>query len=191
MKLHIITVAYERPVALRVLIESFILQTNPNWSMLIMYDGIMKNHESILIDSRVTIHNTIARMGNYGHPNRNKGLSMIQCEPTDFILMTNDDNYYVPVFVEQMLGAVKEDTGMVYCDTIHSTSTHKDYILHKPLLKERYIDMGCFIVRADIAKKTGFNYIHYSADGKYCEECISNMGLLKPVYVEKPLFIHN
>lgn len=191
--IHVITVAYNRPAALRLLIASFYLQTSPLWDMRVFHDGKLPDSYKELRSDKVKLSGTPVRSENYGHPNRRSALQLIQCDPKDFILLTNDDNYYVPVFVEQMLSTVKEDTGLVFCDTVHSTHDHYNYILHKPILREKGIDIGAFIVRADVAKETGFNYIHRSADGKYCEECIETMNKkgLKAVYIERPLYVHN
>jgi hypothetical protein len=97
---------------------------------------------------------------------------------------------YVPVFVEKMLDVVKHNTGIVYCNTVHS---HMQYDVHLSELKENFIDIGAFIVRADAAKKTGFNHDHFSADGRYAEECVGTcraMGL-QIIKIHKPYFIHN
>jgi hypothetical protein len=109
---------------------------------------------------------------------------------TDYILMSNDDNYYVPRFVEFMLNAVDQRAGIIYCDTVHS---HCDYDYHHSELKENHIDMGAFMVRADVAKSVGFNHDHFSADGTYAEECMRrcNIKSLRAVKVKKPLFVHN
>ena len=116
-------------------------------------------------------------------------LQSIETTTGDYILLSNDDNYYVPRFVEFML---KNTTGngIIYCDTVHS---HMEYGYHVSDLKENFIDIGAFIVREDIAKKTGFNYDHFSADGVYAEECYANCKRkgLKALKINKPLFIHN
>ena len=54
-------------------------------------------------DSRIHFYESPERYQNYGHPNRRSMLKAIECNPSDFILMTNDDNYYVPRFVAYML----------------------------------------------------------------------------------------
>jgi predicted P-loop ATPase len=53
--------------------------------------------------------------------------------------------------------------------------------------------MGAFVVRADIAKKVGFNSVKLEADGIYAEEVVkyckeNNYRVLK---IDKVLFIHN
>jgi hypothetical protein len=192
--IKIICVAYERPVPMRMLIDCFLVQTNPNWELNIIYDG--KAPQSILdivalySDPRVKFFESDERNQCYGHPNRKMMLENMQGNPGDFVLMTNDDNYYVPVFVEYMLIACKPNIGFVYCDTVHS---HFRYDTHKPKIKENHIDMGCFIVRFDVAKRVGFNHLCFTADGKYAEECFGYCLTHRLIssYIPKSLFVHN
>jgi len=195
MKIHIIAVAYERPIPLQILIGSFIVQTKPNWVLHIVYDGpapkeILDIVKPFLKDGRVHFYESPERYENYGHPNRKTMLQSISTDPGDFILMTNDDNYYVPVFIEYMIAACHRRIGIVYCNTVHS---HVQYDVHISELYENCIDMGAFMVREDVAKITGFNHIHFSADGTYAEECLRTClkNRLKAVKINKPLFIHN
>ena len=199
MRIHVIAVAYQRPIQLQILIGSFIVQTNPNWILHIIYDGVAPKEvlnvvEPFLIgihkDNRVHFYESPERYENYGHPNRKTMLETIQTESNDFILMTNDDNYYVPVFIEYMIKAIDKHIGIVMCNTVHS---HAQYDVHNSQLYENGIDMGAFIVKANIAKETGFNHIHFSADGIYAEECHRTCVRyrMKVVKINKPLFIHN
>jgi hypothetical protein len=194
-KLHIIAVAYERTVPLRILIDSFIVQTCPDWILYVVYDGIAPKHIIDILklyrdDKRIILFESEKRMGNFGHPNRASMLQNIKGNNDDFVLITNDDNYYVPKFVEYFLYSVNENIGMVYCNTLHS---YYAYDVHVSVIKEKYIDMGCFMVRFDIAQQTGFNHYNHSADGLYAEECEANCKRkgLQTRYIPKALFIHN
>jgi hypothetical protein len=104
--------------------------------------------------------------------------------------MTNDDNYYVPVFIEEMLQKATRTVGIVSCNTVHS---HFQYKVHESKLVESGIDMGAFIVRYPIAKAIGFKYDDFSADGKYAVECAEacRCNRFDTVHISKPLFIHN
>ena len=96
-------------------------------------------------------------------------LEELQCEDTDFVLMTNDDNIVVPNFVEQMLGVVTEKTGFIFCDMIHN---YTNYEYKTSAIQVGFIDMGAFIVRADVAKAIGFQHIQeFCGDGLYAVEC--------------------
>lgn len=193
MKLQVLCVAYGRSIELMELCISFLRQTNPNWELTIMYDGpVPKQIQDVMAlfgDERIHFTHSETRNGLWGHPNRKTLLEALKCDSEDFVLLTNDDNVYVPVFVNVMLGATK-DSGIVMCDTLHS---YTGYLPHVSELRECGIDMGAFIVRSDIAKEVGFNHTHFSADGKYAEECgakCKELGL-EIKHVRHLLFIHN
>jgi hypothetical protein len=195
MKLHIICVAYERPIRLRCLIDSFMVQSNPNWELNLVHDGPASKAELDTIslykkEDRVNWFISEQRYGEYGHPNRRAMLKMIKGNKDDYVLITNDDNYYVPKFIEYFFEVAAPDVGIIYCDTIHS---HAGYNINFSQLKEHRIDMGAFIVKLDIAQEVGFKHNHFSADGTYCEECNQRRADkgLRVVYIPKCLFIHN
>jgi hypothetical protein len=167
------------------------------WKLTIIHDGPAPEQLKSIIkyyqDARIKFIETATVSGNFGHPNKKLLLGMVPNNHTDFVLMTNDDNYYVPKFIEIMTArcnSLSRKVGIVYCDTVHS---YTQYDLLKTQLKENYIDMGSFIVRTDVAKKAGFNGNHLSADGTYAEACaaICQRIRLNIVYIPKPLFVHN
>jgi glycosyltransferase involved in cell wall biosynthesis len=194
MILHIVVTAYNRTIPLRLLIDSFILQTDKRWKMHVVHDGpatdgvlsIMKLYKD---DPRILFKETPVRQNQYGHPIRKMMLKELTGEKDDFVLITNDDNYYVPTFVSDFLSKTKR-AGMVYCDTLHSYMQYK--VLYTRL-KVNYIDMGSFIVRLDIAKSVGFISMKLNADGLYAEQCVRvcNARFLAINYIDKPLFVHN
>lgn len=197
MILHVICTSFNRPIQQRILIDSFMVQTNPMWKLYIIHDGPapsqLKDIVNYYTDPRIKFIETETINGNYGHSNKNKILGMLPLNHSDFVLMTNDDNYYVPRFVEFMTrrcSSLSRKVGLVYCDTVHS---YLNYELLKTQLKENFVDMGSFIVRIDVAKKIGFNQIHLSADGTYAESCANfcKKVRLEMIYIPKPLFIHN
>jgi hypothetical protein len=194
--LHVIAIAWEKPVWLRAFIDSFICQTDQDWIMTIFHDGppsleVQRVAGLYRYDSRIAFHATDNRRGNWGHDNRREGLAMLSGEKNDFVLITNADNYYVSTFVECMMKeAVKPRVGMVYCDFLHHTLEYINMISQPKL---NFIDMGAFIVNLPLAQEIGFIHMEPAADGMYCEECdalIKKRGMLS-VHINKTLFIHN
>jgi hypothetical protein len=196
--LHVICVAYQRAIPLRILIDSFKVQTNPCWILYIIHDGPAPEDVKEVVslyknDPRIFFSETPTRLGKYGHPNRDAMLKRLALNHRDFVLITNDDNYYVPVFVEMMMKyghSPANPVGMVYCDTVHS---YFQYNVLQSQVKKDHIDMGSFIVRVDIAKKIGFKSMELNGDGAYAEECANfcTRIRLKINYIQKPLFVHN
>jgi hypothetical protein len=192
--LQIIAVAYQRPKEIKLLISSFIVQTNPNWQLYIIHDGPTPQEITDIVtefqDKRLILCESKTRKGKWGHPNRKMMLEKISCEPDDPILITNDDNFYVRTFVDKMLTGMTKAVGMCYYDML---TNYCDYDVVHCIPKVSYIDMGAFVVRADIAKKVGFNSVKPEADGIYAEEVVkyckeNNYRVLK---VDRILFVHN
>lgn len=192
--IHVICVAYERPVSMRILIDSFLVQTNPNWKLHFIHDGPaskeVRESVSLYDDPRFLFYESKTRNGKFGHPNRRQMLDRIEIGEDDFILMTNDDNYYVPVYIETMLNNATKSVGLIYYNTLHN---YYGYDVHKSNLVENGIDMGAFIVRGRIAKCVGFKYNHTSADGRFAQECKDFVlrERLRIIYIDKALFVHN
>lgn len=192
-KIHVLCVAYERPIELISICCQFLVQTNPNWELTIMYDGKppdeVVSNMSLFKDRRIHFRHSKERNGEWGHPNRDLMLKQVRSKKNDFILLTNDDNMYVPIFIDAMFSVINDNVGFVMCDVLHSYIGFK---VMKTELKENHIDMGSFIVRSDIAKEVGFKHRNFSADGKYAEECGKSCydNKLEILHVENPLFIH-
>ena len=195
MTLHVICAAYQRIIPLRILIDSFVVQTNPNWKLYVIHDGPMPEElhdirDLYAKDERISFSSTKKRIGHSGFPNRDMMIKSIEGDPGDFVMSTNDDNYYVPTFVDEMLKEVAPGVGIVYCNMIHS---HFGYTPLYTTLKVYYIDMGAFAILLPLAKKVGIMNITDIADGLFAQDCLAecNATGLATKKVEKILYIHN
>lgn len=194
MTLHVIVIAYERPIHTRILIDCFLVQTDPRWKMTVVHDGPasdeMKKVLALYDDPRISFISTETREGNWGHANRRMMLQLINGDSGDFVLITNNDNYYVPFFVKLMLEEAKPDVSLIYCDFLHH-NYHFDIVISR--LKQNFIDMGAFIVEIKLAQSVGFIHDVPASDGLFAEECAARcMELrLKTVHIPKVLFSHN
>jgi GT2 family glycosyltransferase len=194
MKLHVLCIAYQRPVQLRMLIDSFVLQTDHRWDLHVIHDG--PPSENILKvmdlhgDPRIRLEYDNVQVGNIGHSLRRSKLQALRGEIDDYVLITNDDNVYVPRFVEFMLQYANMDTGIIYCNTVHSNLVYRGQISE---LRVNHIDMGAFIVQLPLAQEVGFNSTLPHADGifaRQCKQACIKKGLIY-LHVNKFLFIHN
>jgi hypothetical protein len=194
MKIHIIVTVFNRITPLKRLIYDFLLQTSDNWTLTVVHDGPAPKEIvgfiSSLRDERISFRLTPVVNGHYGFPNRQSAMAALDVSAMDYVLHTNDDNQYLRVFVEYFLTRCGAETGLVYCNTLHS---YLEYDLLYTKVRVRHIDMGSFIVRLDVAKKIGFSQLHEQADGVYAEECASECARqrLKIIQINKALFIHN
>src|SRR5215217_2141977 len=107
-KLTIVCASYRRYEHLPILIHSIMAQTIQNFRLLILHDGPDERMHSLLIryqnefPDRMRFMFTEKRYNDYGHSLRDLGIKEADGE---FILITNDDKYYSPQFIEFMMQA--------------------------------------------------------------------------------------
>jgi hypothetical protein len=194
MTLHVIVTVFKRTLPLAGLINNFLRQTKSNWMMHIIHDGPADDDLIELVNSfndpRIEFNSTPKVNGLWGFPNRNSELKKIPLNHNDFVLITNDDNMYVPTFVEYFLRECKDGVGFVYCNTIHN---YMKYDILVSEVRQDFIDMGSFIVKLDVAKRVGFKQIFEQADGAYAVACANYCRIKKMnvVKINKCLYIHN
>lgn len=195
IKFSIIVVSYKKHNELKCLLYSLLSQTYQNFEIIVVHDGIDNNHQimmnEFLKDDRITYRQTENRYNDWGMTLRNVGLDIAT---GDFILNTNDDNYYTPNCLEEVCKVLNDNTecNFIYFDSIDKNfqwqnEQQQPYSLFKPRLARLHIDMGQFLVRKDLMENRKFNS-SYTGDGDLVEELKS---FINPIYIEKVLFIHN
>lgn len=180
-------VTFNRPKKLRVLISAIICQTFENWSLHVVHDGPSEDAAAIcnsFSDDRIHYYETETVNGAWGHPNRDWALSLMDGE---YMLFTNDDNYYVPEFMERLLNkAQQEGLDFVYCDMVHN---HQNYQVLRTEPRRCHIDMGAFLVKTALAKQVGFKDYDYCGDGVFVEKVVASGARIGKA--EGILFVHN
>lgn len=212
-ELTIVCVAYRRYQNIPVLIHAFLAQTLQNFRLLIIHDGPDETMQALLAPycaqhpGVIDCHFTAQRHNDYGHSLRQLGIGMADGE---YLLITNDDNYYVPRFLEFMfmpMQAAGEGAGadaaasgppdIVFCDMIHSHNNPgvRRQLPYNPFAtrpERNHIDMGCFIARTALARQVGFRDKGFAGDATYFEDLVAAAGPT-PNIVKIPmtLFVHN
>lgn len=216
--ISVICVSYKRYRQIHVLVNSFLCQTMQNWDLLIIHDGKderMREEVSPYTDSYKNIKYTETgkRYNDYGHSLRELGITMAG---TPYLMMTNDDNYYVPKYLEIMFNAINKHTlDFVFCNMV---SSHMFRFAEKPpddiytnlmqtleghyiqpiynvinsIPKKHCIDIGNFIVKSELAKAVGFRDKGFNGDGTFVEDLMSRYkGNIRVGKVNQVLFVHN
>ena len=192
MNIEFIIPTYNRPHHLMCTISSIMAQRSDKWKIHVVADcppeGSMdKIMEYFKGDERIKFTILPERFNDWGHTPRNYGL---QHATEEWVLMTGEDNYYTPVFVDHFLNAVEPSTHFVYCDMIHNWTNYQ-YLHIKCKPKLGMIDVGNFMVRRKFAKQLKLNPKIEQADGIFVEEYLSKFPVGKVAYVPKPLYVHN
>jgi hypothetical protein len=142
-------------------------------------DLLMNGYLSDTIQFTATEH----RMNDWGHSVRDFGLH--NYAQSEYVLLTNADNYYVPVFVEEIVKAVESNKeirpSFIYYNCIHNHDNlwfipSGSYGMLNTQLSKSWIDIGSAVVKTSLAKKTGFTHRNYEADWLYFSDCLINLS---------------
>jgi glycosyltransferase involved in cell wall biosynthesis len=185
---------YNRTDLLMTCISSIVGQTNPNWKIHVVADGptdeVKEKLSSIAgyyeNESRIRWTVLDERYNDWGHTPRNYGLEQ---STNEWVVMTGEDNYYVPEFVNEML-KVSEGQDFIYCDMVHNW-INKDYVGINTGLEFGRIDIGCFMVRTNKGNKIKLKTKEECADWYYVEEFIKKYPNAKVTKVNKIMYVHN
>ena len=149
------------------LIYSLLAQTYNNFEIIIHHDGPLEN-ESLkdkfeTLDPRIKFICSESRKNNWGFHERYN--LAIEDHDSDYILFTNDDNYYVPIFLEAMTKTMARDNyDLCYCNLVHN---ERNYAVIDTIPEISFIDLGCFISSIDLIRKVPWKHMHKEADGVY------------------------
>jgi len=197
--LEVICVTFNQVNQLRCLVASLACQTDLGFTLKIIHDGpssetreCVNELQRMFPNLQIIYQETSLRFNDYGHTLRDIGLSEAVQE---YVLLTNGDNYYVPIFIEEIRKSITEENPeIVYFDMVHSHLI-KDLpnpIGYQALITEpriNRIDIGSFVFRRVLGQSIGFKERGFAADGIFFE-ALKATGP-KIVKISKVLFVHN
>lgn len=191
--LAIAAVAYKRPDSLPILIHSLRVQTIADFTLTVYHDGFDEEMEQVFVYYKEKYEDFFdykfsdERYNDWGHSLREIAIN----EATSpLLLITNDDNYYCPTFVEDMINQLKTtESDLVICDMLHSHSNYKKYFRTYP--KSGSIDIGAIVAKTELAQIVGWRDKSFGGDGTYCEDLLYSKPGVKVSKVKKTLFVHN
>lgn len=177
------------------LVASFQAQTHPHWQLRVVHDGPYSHDPATLRffdqwdrEPRVVVAETKERKQQFGHPHRQAAIEQLLKDGCEWIGLTNQDNYYVPVYLEWMLYvAGQRKVPFVYCDCVHSHQSWKP-MATRP--KRGHIDLGGFLAHRSVVEKVKFDKVTFAADGDYVERLVA-AGRSRSEKVPATLFVHN
>jgi glycosyltransferase involved in cell wall biosynthesis len=170
------------PDRLKLFILSMQRQRHDNWEMIAVTDGPNEPAARLIAevnDPRIRLIETEKRLGRWGHPYRQRGLDACR---GDYIGLSNDDNYYVPGYIEQMLHAMGDTADLVLCQLLHS---HSGWKVDPP-----GNDLGAWIARASLIRKVPWTGQDFASDRDYLVSLVAQ-AQGRVATVARPLFIHN
>ena len=182
------------------IVSSLLLQTFDNWELYLIHDGKnstgLKKYIDSIGDTRIMYSETPERLGLWGFPIRRDTLNQIKdgtLPKTDYIVITNADNYHSPFYVEKYLMEIcnnPKDTIGAYCSQM--VHNYVEYKVMDCSLAMGHIDCASIMFRADVACDKGWTDIYErAADWVYIENIIKKYGASNIVKVEGCHLTHN
>lgn len=188
---------YNRPKHLMTLIGSLLTQENPSWTAHIVGDNVendtleeIHNILNLVNDSRIKFTNLPERHNDWGHTPRNYGLDHATGE---WIVMTGEDNYYVPTFVHNFLREARlKDTDFMFCSFLYNQAQLGDtYYPVKARLELQQIDIGCYSFRKDKLGDIRLRTDVSEADYYFMLDYLSQEDDMTATYIDEILYVHN
>lgn len=170
------------------MLGSLIVQTADNWRATVVIDNeaddLMLEILAPLDHPNIRHMFTGRRFNDWGHTPREIGKQASDC---DYIVMTGDDNYYMPVLVEELNKVMESDPDFIYWDMVHSHYDYQPFVC-QPFFNQ--IDMGAFAFKADKGKQVALETT-YAADGTFVENFRQRFPDASYLKINKVLFVHN
>jgi hypothetical protein len=169
------------PDRLALFLLSMRRQRHENWEVVAVTDGPNAAAAAVveqMNDPRVRLIQTEKPLGHWGHPYRQLGIDACRGQ---FIGLSNDDNYYVPGYFEQMLFAL-ESADMAICRIVHSYASWG--------VVEVGTDLGSWIARAELVRQVPWPGWEFTSDKVYTD-ALKALAKDRVATIESPLFVHN
>lgn len=209
-----VTSPKENALQVQILINSFLLQTDPRWRLYVIHDGPSETCRKLVTsydDPRIEYRESERKVGNFGNPNRKAVLSEVSSK---WVTWTNCDNYHVPKFVEFLLSkGEKENLDLVFCDCLYNGDPtweggvqkdgrgeynvlyFKKVALDKLYPKGLGLDFINFICRTELAREVSKppydGWDQAIADNLLLSELLKTYPKIKWGAVDAALAVHN
>jgi Glycosyl transferase family 2 len=187
----IVCVAYKRPREVNVLIHSLLCQTSQDWDLHMIHDGpdpemehIFETYQELIGEDRFRYTMTGERYNDFGHSLRAIGIDEAKGK---YILITNDDNYYMPIAVDTMLYRLNEGFDGVIFDMIHN---YFNYTLFVTEPRKMRADIGSVATHTRHARTVGWRDKTHAGDGTYIDD-LTKIPDFQWMKVPQVLFVHN
>lgn len=191
MKIEFIIPSYNSSQRLMTILYSLVSQTNPNWTAHVVVDSLLPMEYQSVVDwfrfeKRVRFSFIDGPNKDWGHTCRNYGIKDIK---EKWVVMTGDDNYYMPLFVDDFLKAASQPrVNFVFCNMVHNNF---NYAPVNCAVGAGRIDIGNAMFLSENLKGFELDKTDYNADWKLIEHYHRKYKHEKTLKIEKILYVHN
>jgi len=196
MNVEFVIGTYNRPYHLTSLLGSIVTQTVPNWRVHVIadgwFEGLEKVKEYFSFDNRIRFSIIDGPNKDFGNTPRMYGKEVCV---EDWMIMTGDDNYYLPIVVEEISAVTDSNTNFVCWDTLLNFSNldwkYRGVLYTKP--EPEMIDIGSFATRPSLARQVKYDTKTHTGDGEFARDYVNLFCRELNSYkkIDKILYVHN
>jgi hypothetical protein len=168
--------------------SAFQAQTYENWEIHFIHDG--KGKLNLPKDDRFFFHQTKERKGLWGHPIRAEYLQKLK-DNGKYVLITNADNYYTPLFLEKAVNLLHKNPQAVASFCSQMIHNYINYRVMNCTIQRGYVDCGQVLLRSKEAAQVGWNSMDHSADWFFFADIQKKYGSRAFIKFDGCHFIHN
>jgi len=171
-------VVSDRPNQLRHLIACLRVQTNQEWELIVLDQTpravcLAPVQEVEALGETRVFWEHVPRIGDVGQSMK---IAYSRFARGEFVCVPNDDAYYVPSFIDQMVWTARaQNLELVYCDWLFNAADNTTPYRHmyvEPVFGR--IDVGGFMVKREALISDGWTYTGEGGDGlmvaRICEK---------------------
>jgi hypothetical protein len=162
-------------------------QTNPNWIIWILHNGInivAENRAKKYNDKRIKFFQN-ENSNFWGCYNRQNYLKNVE---TEYVINSSIHDYYIPIAIQEILS--RENDDFIYWQSINHLVGYHTTLDCEPIPGQ--IDWGNFAVKTDIAKQVGINHPEdFMADGLFVKDLMNSGLISSKSKINNILTIHN
>jgi len=182
--------AFNEILSNRVLVDSLIMQENPNWKLIVIHNGPnldIENWVKLYKDPRIMYLYSDIDTGCYGTYNRVAALEYVN---TDFVIQTSIQDYFLSWATKLIIERLQEtNADICMWDSINHLSGYEPLDVK---LQQNYIDWGNFCLKTSIAKQISIPHPQeYCADWLTLQKGIQLDLFKNQTKIANILTIHN
>jgi GT2 family glycosyltransferase len=180
---------------------SMLNQTYENWELHLVHAGSAPHDYPRFKDDRIKFFETFSNRKNWGHPIRVDWLNKVKSKEIvcDYVVITNDDNYHVPHYLEKLIKPLEEDENLIgsFCSRmVHNYAGTDGYNPSPEQIEnikqtghvtdgygiiecegvEGYIDCASAMIRSELAGACGWPSMRHSSDWDYLNNITKKYG---------------
>lgn len=161
-------------------------QTYPNWEVIATVESserlVTTDWQSVLQrwgEDRLALIMADGARERWGHLHRQKALDACKGQ---YVGMSNDDNYYVPGYLSQLVLALETaESDLAVCPMLHSYAGWQQV--------DHGADLGCWLARRSLVEQVKWPDAEFDADRRFLAAMQEKTD--KVTLMSRPLFVHN